>query len=169
MKVSKDAEQGFGGAKLYRIWTGMRKRCNNPNCTNYTGYGAKGIRVCEEWETFKAFRQWAETSGYVDGLTIDRRNGSDGYSPDNCRWATIQQQGCNVRKKPGRHAFRGVEYSSKQRFAARIRVCNRSRFIGVFKTRLAAALAYDAAAQELHGEFAILNFPERYRSKAASI
>ena len=36
--------------RLYNIWKGMRKRCNNPNANTYRFYGAKGISVCEEWE-----------------------------------------------------------------------------------------------------------------------
>lgn len=42
--------------------------------------------------------------------------------------------------------------------------CNRKRLhIGVYETALAAALAYDAAAVRLFGEFAAPNFPERFR------
>lgn len=35
--------------------------------------------------------------GYADDLTIDRIDNDKGYSPDNCRWVTVVQQGWNKR------------------------------------------------------------------------
>lgn len=90
-----------GGSKtrLYRIWLGMRKRCSNENCRAYERYGARGIKVCEEWsESFEAFRAWSLANGYADDLSIDRIDNDCGYSPDNCRWATAMTQTHNRRK-----------------------------------------------------------------------
>jgi hypothetical protein len=59
-------------------------------------YHEKGIRVCEEWDSYEAFRDWALANGYAAGLTIDRRDNDKGYSPDNCRWVT---QAVNLRNR----------------------------------------------------------------------
>ena len=70
----------------------MRQRCNNPNQHDYRWYGAKGVTICPEWDDYMAFREWALSHGYDGKLTIDRIDFNKGYSPDNCRFITIQEQ-----------------------------------------------------------------------------
>jgi hypothetical protein len=77
---------------------GMRERCSNPHCKSFKNYGGRGITVCSEWDKFGAFRAWALSAGYAEGLTIDRINGNGMYCPDNCRWATTAQQNRNYRR-----------------------------------------------------------------------
>lgn len=85
--------------RLYRIWKNMKSRCANKNVTCFRMYGGAGISVCGEWAgSFEVFQEWALSSGYNDNLTIDRIDGTMGYSPDNCRWATYTEQ-CENRKK----------------------------------------------------------------------
>lgn len=89
---------GQRNTRLYQTWLGMRFRCENPKSDSYKNYGGRGIRVCEEWQRFEPFFEWAMTHGYSDELTIDRIDVNGNYEPSNCRWADNFTQHYNTRK-----------------------------------------------------------------------
>lgn len=82
--------------RIYDIYHGMKKRCYNPNSQGYRYYGARGIKICEEWQTFEAFYKWAMENGYADNLTIDRIDVNGNYEPSNCRWVAWEVQRINT-------------------------------------------------------------------------
>ena len=87
---------GGKGTKIYNVWISMRARCQNVNSRDYKYYGAKGITVCDSWNSdFDSFRRWAYENGYADGLTLDRISVYKGYGPDNCRWVDMRIQSNN--------------------------------------------------------------------------
>jgi len=104
--------------RIYKIWTGIIDRCYNENRENYDRYGAKGIRVCEEWlNNFDSFLKWALENGYSDELNINRIDPTKNYEPSNCRWSNtfvqMQNRGMLKNNKTG---VTGVAYIESQGF-----------------------------------------------------
>lgn len=87
----------------YRVYRQMLDRCYLPSAPNFRFYGAKGVTVCSRWRYgeggmtgFEAFL--SDMGRRPDGLTLDRINVMEGYSPANCRWATWAEQHANKRE-----------------------------------------------------------------------
>lgn len=92
-------KHGYSGSKLYRVYYGMLRRCDNPKEKEYHNYGGRGITVCQEWrENVERFIEWALVNGYRNGLQIDRKDNDGNYEPSNCRFITTIDNCQNTRK-----------------------------------------------------------------------
>lgn len=114
---------GGGRTKLYAVYSTMLARCYNKKQKSYKNYGARGITVCDRWRFGEGGVQgllcfvsdMAQT--YAEGLQLDRKENNGPYSPDNCHWATQQEQ---ARNKRNVHLVDGVP---KTLYAKNVGVC----------------------------------------------
>ena len=96
-------KHGDRDARLYLVWKGIKKRCENPKDKACAWYGAKGVKVCEEWHDYINFKVWALENGYDSNAergkcTIDRKNPYGNYEPSNCQWVDMNVQANNKRR-----------------------------------------------------------------------
>ena len=97
---------GMSKTRLYNTWNKMKNRCNSPNSNEYKYYGGRGIKVCDEWQKFEPFCDWALANGYSDDLSIDRIDNDGNYEPSNCRWVDFITQ-VNNRSSNVRFTYNG--------------------------------------------------------------
>ena len=111
--MGKKSDSPMSSQGWYRIYWGMRNRCENPNVAGYKYYGGRGISVCEEWHDPRVFGKWAIENGYEKGLSIERIDVNKGYCPSNCKWIPRNEQGFN-RSDSTRFTKDGVTKTRKQ-------------------------------------------------------
>lgn len=97
--IHEEHEQRVHGSKeLNNRYYNMIDRCTNVLHKDYMNYGGRGISVCNEWmESRQAFLIWSIKNGYSNDLELDRIDNNKGYSPDNCRYITRQENRNNRR------------------------------------------------------------------------
>lgn len=97
MGYRRGKNHGMSGTPEHGAWRHMKARCNNKTDFQYKNYGARGIVVCERWESFVCF---LNDMGKRPSPThsLDRIDNNGNYEPGNCRWATKDAQVYNTRK-----------------------------------------------------------------------
>jgi hypothetical protein len=94
--AKRNMTHGQSGSLAYNSWRGMKERCGNTNHPYYARYGGRGIGYHPSWELFEAF--YADMGDCPSDHSLDRIDGSAGYSKQNCRWATDETQQNNTRQ-----------------------------------------------------------------------
>lgn len=130
--------------RLYATWKQMNARCNNPKSKSYNDYGARGVKVCDEWHNMENFIK-DMFSSYAEGLTIDRIDVDGDYEPNNCRWTSREIQQRNKRiYKNNKSGHNGVCWHKiANKWMVGIKVNNKKIHLGYFDNVQDGALAYD--------------------------
>ena len=105
-QMKKDDEVHSHRNPMYSIWMSIKTRCYNEKHPSYGGYGARGIRMCDQWRhDFDAFRE--HVGKRPDGSSLDRIDNEGNYEPGNVRWSTRCEQASNTRRniKVSWHGF----------------------------------------------------------------
>lgn len=156
---------GMYGTRENKSWSTMIERCTNPKAKSYPDYGGRGITVCERWLSFENF--FADMGPRPEGSTLDRKENSLGYEPDNCKWSTAQEQQ-NNRRNSRRYMFQGKPYTSLELSEiSGISYHALRKQLGNFEGDVMKAVSKYGITSE--GQFKLLvdGYEEKLRSKAA--
>lgn len=151
-----DSVKGQHKHPLFSLYNAMIQRCYNPARNVYHCYGAKGIKVSDRWLDFAKFLE--DVGERPEGTTLDRVDNTKGYSPENCRWVTIQEQRLNRRRfKSAKHRYKGVApYWNK--WKATLRINSENVYLGLFGSEESAANAVNAKLVEMYKERCLLQY-----------
>lgn len=85
---------GGSGTATHTSWRAMRERCTNPSNSHYKNYGGRGIGFTAKWNKFENFL--LDMGERPEGTSLERRDNNGDYEPENCFWATPNQQSRNT-------------------------------------------------------------------------
>jgi len=93
--ISAITKHGYSGTREYHSYNSMKERCYNPKNKRFSRYGGRGIKVCDKW--LNSFSAFIADMGDMPGnnYTLERLNFDLDYCPENCVWATKEQQANN--------------------------------------------------------------------------
>lgn len=91
------SKDGHSKTRLYSIWIGIKDRTTCKERPRAKDYINRGITMCDEWNEWEVFKNWAINNGYREELSIDRIDNNKGYYPENCRWVDTKVQSQNKR------------------------------------------------------------------------
>lgn len=86
------ARYGEAVAATYEAWVEMRRRVRQPDPKRKNACYAD-VAIDPRWNVFKAFLE--DMGPRPPGMSLDRRDGTKGYGPGNCRWADDHTQARN--------------------------------------------------------------------------
>lgn len=141
------SKQRFGNElhPLYTRWLSTTQRCRNSNHASYKNYGARGIKMAEEFKDFKTYCNYVMAlPGYdPENASLDRKDNSKGYEPGNLQWVPYSHQIANQRYSgKGQNKYTGVNWSkTHKRWIARITLQGKSLFSKSFRTEKEAVEA----------------------------
>ncbi len=146
---NKRTTHGLTNHPLFRVWTSMKQRCYTEKSWSYKWYGARGIKICEEWrDDVTAFFVWSMENGYKRGLEIDRIDNDGNYSPENCRFVTSSQNLRNTRRRT-MVTFNGVT-KHLQEWANELGFTYSILYSRLFTMKLPPEIAFLMVAPEKH-------------------
>lgn len=129
------------------------------NCRDQWTYGQHNVRQPGgRWRTeaLHIFITGLRRVDHINGNGLDNTRA-------NLRYATPAQNAANARqRRDSTSGFKGVHRNGPRGLPWRAQIAKggKKRHLGLFESAEIAARAYDAAALELFGEFARLNFPQ---------
>ena len=136
----KITRHGGSGKGSYNTWRAMIRRCTVPTDKDYPRYGGLGVRVCPQWFDYKQFA--ADMGEPTGDETLDRRDTTGDYTPENCRWAGVTTQNRNVRvRATSKTGVTGVSKTIAGTYMAKVTVKKKSFYSKCFATVEEAAAA----------------------------